>query len=87
MADNTVAGIVGIVAIVLITALFFIANAGTSERSALTGNAVIEASGAEPACDAKRFCDGTKLVIVREDCSTATAFCRDGCLKESGVCA
>ena len=87
MMDSTWAGIAGIVAIVAITALFF-GLQQTETTSPLTGAVVADASGATSAemCDPKRFCDGSRLLIVRSDCSVAESFCQRGCNREALAC-
>lgn len=96
MADHTVPGIIGIVAVVLIVAVFFQAGpqampADSAEESVvganLAGGAYSSAVKNADGCEPTRFCDGTKLVIVREDCSVAESFCRSGCLSDQKICA
>ncbi len=87
MTDSTWIGVAGIVAIVVVTALFFGAQQGTTGAS-ITGAATSEvgAQSADAACDPGRFCDGSKLVIVRSDCSIAESFCQRGCNTQALVC-
>lgn len=89
MADYTIPGIIGIVAVVLVAAVFL----QTSVTTETSGNVVGEATtlaGTPQAqtCEPTRYCSGTKLVIVREDCSLAEAYCRSGCVDEpQAMCA
>ena len=95
MADHTVPGVIAIVAIVLVVAVFLQAGAQSqpaadyeSQTGAnLAGQAYSGVAADADRCEPTRFCDGTKLVIVREDCSLAQAYCRSGCLKDQLVCA
>lgn len=91
MADYTIPGLIAIVVIVLISALFLQAPSATGEvqasGSTLAGEVTGEMSSAST-CEPARYCSGTKLVIVREDCSLAQAHCRSGCVEEPvAVCA
>lgn len=88
MTDSTWMGVAGIVAIVAITGIFF----GLQGGAGITGAATSEAASArgeihaDGTCDPGRFCDGSRLVIVREDCSIAESFCQRGCNREALVC-
>lgn len=91
MKDNTLIGVVGVIAIVIVVALFLVSTRGMPESSEtnIAGQAYTPHSLGAPAedtCEPSRFCDGSKLVIVREDCSVMNAFCQYGCNKESLVC-
>ena len=80
MDEMTKYGVISIVIIVVASALFF-ANIGRGV--AATGEAYTGATIENP-CEPARFCAGTKLHIVREDCSLAFAYCRQGC--RDGYC-
>lgn len=92
MADHTVPGIIGIVAIVLIFAVFLSPMPEAPESSqqpqmteTLAGQAV-QPQAQEPgqisessACKPSAFCDGSKLTMIRDDCSVNYAYCQYGC--------
>ena len=90
MADHTIPGIIGIVVIVLIAAVFLQTSAATTNTPVsvaqpdnLAGEATTNPStSSADRCEPTRYCSGTKLIIVREDCSRAEAFCKYGCLDE-----
>lgn len=80
MADNTLVGVSAIVIVVVVAAL-----AITGLQAPNQGAAVAEPEQAGP-CDAARLCDGSKLVIIREDCSVAQSFCQRGCNSQLLTC-
>jgi len=86
MTDSTWIGVAGIVAIVVVSALFF--GLQDSTGVSVTGASVSQAPQAstQAECTAGRFCDGSKLVIVRADCSIAESFCQRGCNTQALVC-
>lgn len=92
MADYTVQGVIGIVAIVLVAAVF-LQTANNTNPNANAENLVGEASTMPAStsanqCEPARYCSGSKLIIVRQDCSIAEAFCRRGCIEEeTAICA
>lgn len=89
MADYTIPGIIGIVAVVLVAAVFLQTGFTQEAPQNVVGEATTLA-GTSPGetCEPTRYCSGTKLVIVREDCSVAEAYCRSGCLEEpQAICA
>lgn len=84
MADYTIPGIIGIVAIVLI---FAVVNTDVAQQpqlqepgvqQTLVGSAY-ETGQASSACEPRRYCDGSRLVLVQQDCSQNTAYCKYGC--------
>jgi hypothetical protein len=86
--DYTVTGIIVIVAIVVITAVFL---ARPSTVDALPGSTLggkaFDAGGTavEPsACEQSSFCDGTRLVRQGADCRQYEAFCTYGCSYRDG---
>ncbi len=80
MTESIWAGIAGIVAIVVVTALFLSAQPG------ITGQATSELDANAQQCEPARFCDGSRLVMIRSDCSVAESFCQRGCNREQLVC-
>lgn len=85
MTDSTWIGVAGIVAIVVVTALFFSAQESASVTAAATTELLQQSSTGET-CEPGRFCDGSRLVIVRADCSIAESFCQQGCNAQARVC-
>ena len=81
MTQSTWIGVAGIVAIVVVTALFF-----STQNTGVTGAATITQPAVADACEPTRFCDGSRLVIVRSDCSFAESFCQRGCNPQALVC-
>ena len=89
MANHTVPGLIAIVAVVLVVAVFLQANTASAPATNLAGQAAtLGGEAAAYTCEPARYCSGTKLVIVREDCSRAEANCRYGCVDEpQAMCA
>ncbi|MFT4250495.1 MAG: hypothetical protein ACMXYD_03985 [Candidatus Woesearchaeota archaeon] len=94
MTDHTIPGIIGIVAIVLVVAAFMSLPAQTSSEDVQLRGDTLAGQATQPqlqspdvvssACEAKRYCDGTKLTIIQSDCSVNYAHCQYGC--SSGAC-
>jgi hypothetical protein len=80
--NYTVPGLIALVAIVLVTAMYF-SQPNIAERAS-TGNLAGSAYASPVAesvkeCDASSYCDGTKLVRQHTDCTEYVAFCQYGC--------
>ncbi len=85
--NYTIPALIAIVAVVLLTALFFAKPTGTTN----TMNAAGQAAGIEetlPAvqdtCEATSHCEGSKLVRQASDCNTYVAYCQYGCSEIGG---
>jgi hypothetical protein len=88
--DYTVTGLVVLIAVVVLTALFFSQRTscmnGVSVDGNIGGQAISTGSDAAPAkvCDVSSFCDGSRLVRQGADCAQYEAFCTYGCGYSSG---
>ncbi len=93
MRDHTVPTLIAIVAIVLIFALFLRVDSMSSSvrinPTTLVGEATqVPNAGVQTGevCEPDRFCDGSRLMIIRQDCSLAISHCQFGCDRELAVC-
>lgn len=93
--NYTIHGLLALVAIVLLTALFFTPHIATSASQAnLAGSAYGTAgvqtttSQAPSSCTVESRCEGTKLIHQAADCTQYTAFCKNGCIDraDGSVC-
>lgn len=78
--NYTVPGLIAIVFIVLITALFFTPHLA-EQASNIGGQAISTGSPSTPAqtCEVSSLCDGSKLIHQNVDCSQFVAYCTHGC--------
>jgi hypothetical protein len=93
--DYTVPALIALVAIVVFTALFFAQDGKIAALSSTNKNVVGQAFGvpnvdpdAPTDCMIQSWCDGSRLVRQREDCTQYIAFCQYGCdtLDGQAVC-
>jgi len=95
-ANYTIPGLLALVGIVLVTAMYFarldVSSAGGATS---TGNLYGAAIGtgqvdnqAPSVCEPARKCDGSKLVIQTANCKQYTSYCTHGCdeTAEGAIC-
>ena len=85
--DYTVPGLIAIVVVVLLTALFFV-QPNVAEGANLSGQAYdsVDATDAlaPDVCEVSSYCDGSRLIRRSADCQLYEAFCTRGCSDSSG---
>lgn len=83
--DYTVAGLVSIVGVVILTALFF-AQPNVAEGANLSGEAYSSDVDtlAPNTCEVSSYCDGSRLVRQGADCQLYEAYCTRGCSDADG---
>jgi len=86
--DYTITGLVVIVGIVVVTALFFAQPNVAVGAGNIAGQAYAPAGIADTltpdTCEQASFCDGSRLVRQGADCQQYEAFCTYGCSYENG---
>lgn len=85
--DYTVPSLITIVAVVLLTALFF-AQPNVAVGANLSGQAYVSEETvdtlAPDTCEVSSYCDGSRLIRRSADCQLYEAFCTRGCSDSSG---
>ncbi len=78
MAEHVFLAVI-LIAIVAVVALA-IADTSNSAGQAYQGNVATQH------CTPTRMCAGSKLEIIKSDCSVEEAYCQSGCDSARGVC-
>lgn len=88
-ADYTITGLVVIVAVVIVTAMFFAqpnvaVGAGNIAGQAYAPNTAGIDALAPGSCEAASYCDGSRLIRQSNGCKQYEAFCTRGCSYAQG---